>query len=267
MKVNKQLTYRSFLDAFPSSTTKLKANVQDVVTHFSTRKPTTSLFAPVTFLLDYSNKKYLYVEESCFELLGLSATYFLETGLEKYLSRWHPEDFSVISEHIFPKNISFLQTLPTEEYDAYIFSYNYRFKNQNDHYITVLQRCSYIPGGDSGFPAGMVGVIFDITHFKSDVSIVHTIEKAIVHEGERVNDLAFKKVYPLIDQARSKMSFSTRELQILRLMESGLGSKQIAHRMGLSVHTVHNHRKNMLAKTACKSSAELIGYAVRHGFL
>jgi len=35
----------------------------------------------------------------------------------------------------------------------------------------------------------------------------------------------------------------------------------------LSVHTVNNHRKNMLQKTNCKTSGELLNYALKHGHL
>ena len=49
-----------------------------------------------------------------------------------------------------------------------------------------------------------------------------------------------------------------REQVILSLVASGLSSKQIADRLDISAWTVANHRKNMLAKTRSKSSAELI---------
>lgn len=56
-----------------------------------------------------------------------------------------------------------------------------------------------------------------------------------------------------------------REKEILTCITEGLSSKQIAGKLFISENTVSNHRKNMLAKTGARSSAELIflviGYA------
>ena len=55
------------------------------------------------------------------------------------------------------------------------------------------------------------------------------------------------------------MNFITfREREILSLVSSGLTTKEIAHRLGISHHTVESHRKNLLRKCQAKNSAELI---------
>jgi DNA-binding CsgD family transcriptional regulator len=46
-----------------------------------------------------------------------------------------------------------------------------------------------------------------------------------------------------------------------------MSSKQIAAEMSISMNTVSNHRKNMLAKTESKTSSELIKYALKHGLV
>ena len=131
--------------------------------------------------------------------------------------------------------------------------------------MTVLQRFSYIAGDGKGKPAGVIGVVFDISHFKSDNTIVHTIEKAEDKDGCRILLLVHKKVYPVIEPGRKGLS--EREIEIIRLIAKGSSSKQIAGALGLSINTVNNHRKTMLNKTASQSSSELVNYAVRHGLL
>jgi DNA-binding CsgD family transcriptional regulator len=56
-------------------------------------------------------------------------------------------------------------------------------------------------------------------------------------------------------------------MEILKYMATGQSSKQIADTLSISINTINNHRKSMLSKTNCNSSAELINYAVRHGLL
>lgn len=116
-----------------------------------------------------------------------------------------------------------------------------------------------------GNPSGVIGVIFDITHFKNDTSTIHTIERTENNNG-RVNELVFKKVHPVYEITRTQF-LSKRELEILKYISKGLSSKQVAHEMSLSINTVNNHRKNMLAKMGCKSSSELMNYALKRGLL
>lgn len=53
---------------------------------------------------------------------------------------------------------------------------------------------------------------------------------------------------------------SDREFQVLRLMLSGLGNKQIAHELGLSVKTIESHRARVLSKLEAENIAQ---YAYR----
>lgn len=259
-------TYSSFLKAnsIPPSSL-LHENVSILIEHFKPTKLTCSSFSPVVFLVDYASKKYIYVEDSCFDLLGFTASHFLETGLEEYLSRWHKADFHIMDTIVFPTNISFLKSLPVREGNDYLFSYNYRFLTAAGNYVTLLQRFSYVTDLD-GVALGVVGVVFDITHFKNDLSIVHTIEKVTTIKGEKLNELVFKKIYPLTEEGKKPL-LSNKEIDIVRLIARGYSSKQIAALTHLSINTVNNHRKNMLAKTTCSSSSELVSYALKNGFL
>lgn len=239
---------------------------QIVIERFSAPQPIPSRFAPVTFLLDFTKRKYLYVDESCFDLTGYTASYFLETGLEDYLKLWHPSDFGIMNKKVIPDNLEFLKTLPAEKYGSIVFSYNYRTRNSEGNFVSVLQRFSYIPSNIPGIPFGIIGVVFDITHFKNEQSIVHTIEETLRYNDGIVNKLIFKKTHPVYDIPICQL-MSKRELEVLAFMAKGLSSKQIAYKLRLSANTINNHRKKMLKKVNCKTSSELINHAVKHGLL
>ncbi|MFD1216028.1 MULTISPECIES: response regulator transcription factor [Microbulbifer] len=55
---------------------------------------------------------------------------------------------------------------------------------------------------------------------------------------------------------------SDRERQVVRLMAEGATSEEIADRLYLSVHTVKNHRKNILRKTGCRNSGQLVSRCI-----
>lgn len=264
---SQSFSYRQFLDSEGhSSITKQITDITSVIDDFKLKDAIASRFASTTFLLDYSTKKYLYVEESCFNVLGYKAKWFLDSGLEEFITRWHPCDYHLFNTKVFHDNISFLSTIPFGEYNSYVFSYNYRFRNPNDQYCTILQRFYYVPGNNCTQPAGVIGVAFDISHYKTDSSIVHTIEKVTSTEHGLINELVFKKIHPVYDDEKHQR-ISKREIEILKCMALGLSSKQIADKLSISVNTINNHRRNMLRKMEFKSCAEVINHAVKHGLI
>ena len=262
----KSISYTAFLNSIKKdSSSELRYRAKNIIQHFRPADRTASRFSPTTFLLDYSTRKYIYMDPACFDLTGYTADYFMETGLEEYISKWHPDDFHILDTKVFYDSMNFLKTVSPESYKDYIFSYNYRVLNAKNEYVTVLQRFSYLTVGEQ-VPVGVIGVAFDITHYKNDTTIVHTIERPSVYENSTVNELVFKKIHPVYAREEGRV-LTQKEIQILKAIAKGFASKQIADEMSLSINTVHNHRRNMLAKTGCKSSSELINYAIRHGLV
>lgn len=60
---------------------------------------------------------------------------------------------------------------------------------------------------------------------------------------------------------------SHREIEIVRLVASGLIAKEIAGRLHLSTHTVYTHRKNIMKKLKLGTTSELVLFAVNEGLV
>jgi DNA-binding NarL/FixJ family response regulator len=58
-----------------------------------------------------------------------------------------------------------------------------------------------------------------------------------------------------------------REVEIIRLITSGLTSVEIAKQLFISVNTVDTHRKNIFSKTGVKNAVGLTHYARKHGIV
>jgi DNA-binding NarL/FixJ family response regulator len=54
---------------------------------------------------------------------------------------------------------------------------------------------------------------------------------------------------------------SDRELEVLELIGSGLGTRQIADRLSVSIKTVESHREHIKTKLQLKKASELVNYA------
>jgi DNA-binding NarL/FixJ family response regulator len=58
-----------------------------------------------------------------------------------------------------------------------------------------------------------------------------------------------------------------REVEVLRLVAGGGTNAEIAHRLGLSVHTVERHAANLYRKVGARGRADATAYAVRRGLI
>jgi DNA-binding NarL/FixJ family response regulator len=58
-----------------------------------------------------------------------------------------------------------------------------------------------------------------------------------------------------------------REVEVLRLVASGAGNREIGERLVVSAHTVARHVSNILTKTDCRTRAAATAYAYEHHLL
>jgi DNA-binding CsgD family transcriptional regulator/pimeloyl-ACP methyl ester carboxylesterase len=58
-----------------------------------------------------------------------------------------------------------------------------------------------------------------------------------------------------------------REIEVLKLVASGLSNKEIARQLSLSVHTVQRHVANIYGKIGARGRADATAYALRHELL
>ncbi len=60
---------------------------------------------------------------------------------------------------------------------------------------------------------------------------------------------------------------SSREQEILVCVCQGLSNQEIADQLFISKRTVDKHRANILEKTGCRNTANLVVYAIRHHYI
>jgi DNA-binding NarL/FixJ family response regulator len=87
-----------------------------------------------------------------------------------------------------------------------------------------------------------------------------------VHFGPTVSE-TMQRLVRRPDRDEQNTVLTPRECEVLRHIAEGLGSREIAARLGLSVRTVDNHRANITDKTGLHSIAQLTLYAVQLGLI
>jgi DNA-binding CsgD family transcriptional regulator len=69
------------------------------------------------------------------------------------------------------------------------------------------------------------------------------------------------------DFIASKIEVTAREKQVLQMLAEGKSSKEISAVLNISKQTVDTHRKNMLRKNNLVNTNELVGKAIRLGWI
>lgn len=104
----------------------------------------------------------------------------------------------------------------------------------------------------------------------SAAAIVNSI--VAVMSGERVMASAVaNRVLEMLTGTATPKEFydglTDREVEILKLLASGTGNKQIAYRLKISEKTVRNHVSNMYQKLGIYDRTQAVLYAVRKGLV
>ncbi|EIP99807.1 response regulator containing a CheY-like receiver domain and an HTH DNA-binding domain [Opitutaceae bacterium TAV1] len=116
--------------------------------------------------------------------------------------------------------------------------------------------------------AGAHGYVSKAAPLAEFQQAVRVLDKGQVYFSSRVNevilDIMHNKGAP--DQTPAA-PLSQRELGVLRLMATGLSTKEIAATLGISPFTVANHRAKIMNKTGLHRATQLSRYAVQIGLV
>jgi PAS domain S-box-containing protein len=106
-------------------------------------------------------------------------------------------------------------------------------------------------GGGAAPGAVTVHLMRDVTATKELLTLVH--DKLAAVAGT--------------DGAEPPPVLTRREVEVLRLLAAGTGTKAMADRLHVSPTTIRNHVQNITAKLGVHSRLEAVAYATRHRLL
>lgn len=149
----------------------------------------------------------------------------------------------------------FIYSLPQEERNDYQQIFQFRVLNAGKRYVNVISRHHVIQKDRNG----KAWIIMGNMDIAADQSSLGTVKRIVLNKktGELVRP---------VSASRQKL-LTGREREVLLMIRRGLFSKEIADRMNLSLYTVNNHRKNILAKLGADNIMEAINIAHDYGIL
>jgi len=90
---------------------------------------------------------------------------------------------------------------------------------------------------------------------------------SLMEIGYFVNELTTHALQNNIFKDQPSIEFSGRELEVLIFLKDGKTNKDISKKLNLSVHTIESYRKNLMKKTHCRNTAEVVSLAFRTGMV
>lgn len=168
--------------------------------------------------------------------------------------RIHPADRAQLVEYQI-EHAGFIYSLPPEERNRYRQVFQMRVLNAAGEYVNVVSRHQVLREDKSG----KAWIILGIMDIAPDQSFTGRVKRSVIDRetGEIV----------ISELTADERRLSGREREVLMLIRQGMLSKEIAARLGVSIYTVNNHRKNILAKLGVGNIIEAINTARDLGML
>ncbi len=129
--------------------------------------------------------------------------------------------------------------------------------------MIVLSDADEVIFAERAFRAGASGFVLK---GEADIKLISAI-KTVISGKQFLSDTLKEELIAKLSRdetdGRSVEKLSNREFEIFQLIGKGLGNRDIAEKMKISVKTVENYRERIKAKLNIENSAKLVRYAVQ----
>ncbi len=197
------------------------------------------------------------------EILGHAPEAFIGHGPELIHGRAHPDDLDKTLAYSMYW-VQFLAELAPERRKNFLPCIFLRLMNRQGVYAWVMFQFLDAYLDEHGNTLYALLAFTDVSHVKHTGEAMMSIRDI---ENNACTCIRCHEPGVMESNVKQMRPITPREREILRHLASGLGSKQIADQLGLSLHTVNHHRQSLLRKAGAKTTAELISYGVMMGHL
>jgi len=201
------------------------------------------------------NESYLYLSPNFGDFFGYKVEELEGSQDSDFLERRiHPDDLQILGS-VQIRLLDYICSLPEEEQKSYKHIFEFRVLGKNNKYVRIISQHQIIDTSPKGNPI-LLGVV--------DVSPDQTPDTGI-----RFTLMNFKtgEIIPFSINEETESNLTKREMEILKLINNGMYSKEISNKLFISIHTVNRHRQNILEKMNVNNVQEAINYTRRLGLL
>lgn len=211
-------------------------------------------------VFNFKNLQFDYIDENVKNILGIDSKDF---NLELFFNRVHPEDLEKLHLKEDTARCFLYEKIAPAEIPFYKVVYLLRLKDMSGNFKTILHQSRAITVSDDGKIQQVLTVHSDVTFL--NIPFNHNI--SFISQEFPSFFATEKEGKYLYNQGIKQNKFTKREIEVLKKIAKGKIYSQIADELFVAKNTINFHRKNILRKSGCKNSAQLIAQCVKEGLI
>lgn len=208
------------------------------------------------YIINFFDMSLSHISDSIYEMHDFNKE---NLTLNNILESIHPDDISFVSKAEKYLTDLFYEKIGYEKLLDYKLSYNFRLKIKTGEYVLFNHQSLMLTMHEDGALGKSLNIHTRIDHLSNrntyKISLIGLKdEPSIMNLSLKENDEDFTQ-------------FSKREIDIIKLLGSGMSNKEIADKLFISPLTVKKHRNNILTKSECKNTSQLIKKCILNGLI
>ncbi|UKM66536.1 LuxR C-terminal-related transcriptional regulator [Flavobacteriaceae bacterium GSB9] len=212
------------------------------------------------YILNYKTQEIAYVHRGIKTILGLEPQCF---NLDVLNAIMKPEDLARMAEKEKTASLFLKQNIAPKDIPSYKIAYLMRLKHRDGSYKTILHQSKVLNLTNDGAVQTSIHVHTDVTYLKMPINHQISFISQDLPSYLAINTSnSPEKISNTLNSILTK-----REKEIIYQMALGETSKNIADTLCISVHTVNTHKKNIMKKSKCKCTSELISQCLMQGII
>ncbi|AVR44331.1 DNA-binding response regulator [Christiangramia fulva] len=158
---------------------------------------------------------------------------------------------------------------PSEVRD-YKLIYSYKLRDLKGLVRTMLHQATILSSTEEGKLQHVFCLHSDVSHLKinstTDISFIH-FENGKSYYNIDTSEGIFNPNASEFGGNNIQDLLTEREKEVTTMLAEGFSAREIADFLNLSGHTIRTHRRNILKKTGCSNTAELIAKCLTGGVI
>jgi len=212
------------------------------------------------YILNFDTFEFEYVDPRIESVLGISPE---GHSLDRVFDLIHPDDLKQLHNKEAKAVDFILNKIPVDDILRYKVVYVVRFRHADGSYRTILQQTKSLTLSEDGKVQRVLGIHTDVTYLNMPVD-----HKISFIGDNRPSFYALSSDEDFVpEEIDYNTLFTPREKEILSNIAKGKSFGEIAGILNVSPHTINTHKKNILRKTDCHNTTELIARCVRLGVI
>ncbi|WP_379969532.1 LuxR C-terminal-related transcriptional regulator [Epilithonimonas sp. UC225_85] len=208
------------------------------------------------YIIDFFDLTLSNISPNIYEIHGLKPE---TVGLNHILETIHPDDMEFVIQAEAHITKFFYEKLGKHKLLNYKMNYSFRSKGKDGNYILLNHQALLLSLDKNGNSGKSLNIHTCIDHLSNH----NTYKISLIGLNGEPSYMNIS----LDDDGKNKIEFSKREIDIIKLISDGYNNDMIAKKLSISPLTVKKHRSNILEKSECNNTAQLIKNCFQQGII